>query len=298
MKILVNTPSGNIGRVLTAQLLEAGHEVTLISRHPEKVQGFLRQGARLVRGSIDDAETLDRAFAGNEAALWLPPLVFDQPRFLDWARTTGRLAAATAARHHVERVVLISSVGAQYESGTGPIACMPAIEQAFAAAVPNLISLRCGHFMENFLVHLPSMLRDGAIYTPHPTQLPMPLVAARDIAHVAARWLQATAPVGNVALGVHGPADVTHHEAAEIIGRELGRTIRHVEVPVAAAEQGMLKAGMPPHIASLLAELYQGIREGRVVRAEARSAETTTPTTLAEFTRQVILPGMQRVAAA
>jgi uncharacterized protein YbjT (DUF2867 family) len=298
MKILVNTPSGNIGRVVTQSLLEAGHELTLISRHPEKVQGFLKQGARLVRGSIDDAATLEQAFAGNEAALWLPPLVFDQPRFLDWARSTGRLAAATAARHHIQRVVLISSVGAQHEAGTGPIACMPAIEQAFAAAVPNLVSLRCGHFMENFLPQLPSMLRDGAIYTPHPTDLPMPLVASRDIAQVAARWLQTAESFGKVVAGVHGAADVTHREAAQIIGAALGRELRHVEVPVAAAEQGMLQAGMPAHIAALLAELYQGVRDGRVVRAEARSPETTTPTTLALFAREVIAPAAARAAAA
>jgi len=298
MKILINTPSGNIGRVVTQLLLTAGHELTLISRNPDKVQGFLKQGARLVRGSIDDAATLEGAFAGNEAVLWLPPLVFDQPDFLDWARSTGRLAAATAARHHVQRVVLISSVGAQHQNGTGPIACMPAIEQAFAAAVPELVTLRCGHFMENFLPHLPTMLRDGAIYTPHPTSLPMPLVASRDIAHVAAHWLQTPSRRGNVVTGVHGPADVTHHEAAHIIGEVLGREIRHVEVPVAAAEQGMLKAGMPAHVAALVAELYQGVRDGLVVRAEPRTPDTTTPTTLAEFTREVLVPAVSRLDAA
>jgi len=298
MKILINTPAGNIGRAVTELLLAAGHELTLISRNPHKVQGFLKQGARLVRGSIDDAATLDQAFAGNEAALWLPPLVYDQPHFLDWARSTGRLAAATAARHHIERVVLISSVGAQHQSGTGPIACMPAIEQAFAAAVPQFVSLRCGHFMENFLPHLPSMLRQGAIYTPHPTNLPMPLVASRDIAQAAARFLQSTGRLGKVVTGVHGPADISHHDAAQIIGAGLGREIRHVEVPVAAAEQAMSTAGMPPHVAALVAELYQGVRDGLVVRAEPRSPETTTETTLAAFTRDVLVPAVARASAA
>ena len=229
---------------------------------------------------------------------WLPPLVFDQPEFLDWARSTGRLAAAAAARHHIRRGVLISSVGAQHETGTGPIACMPAIEQALEAAIPNLVTLRCGHFMENFLAHLPSMLGDGAIYTPHPTDLPVPFVATRDIADVAARWLQSSEPVGKVVRGVHGPRDVSHSEAAQIIGAALGRELRHVEVPVFAAEQGMLRAGVPAHVATLLAELYQGVRDGRVSRAEARSAETTTPTTLAEFAREVMLPAARRLAAA
>jgi hypothetical protein len=145
---------------------------------------------------------------------------------------------------------------------------------------------------------LPSMLRDGAIYTPHPTNLPMPLVASRDIAHVAAQWLQRPTQQGHVVAGVHGPADISHHQAAQIIGAVLSRQIRHVEVSVAAAEQGMLKAGMPPHVAALVAELYQGVRDGRVVRAEARTPNSTTPTTLADFTREVLLPAARRVDAA
>jgi uncharacterized protein YbjT (DUF2867 family) len=290
MKIVINTPAGNIGRKLTRRLLEAGHELTLISRNPDKVQDFVRAGARLVRGSIDDEAVLDRAFAGAEALFWLPPLVFDQPDFLGWARATGRLAAATAARHHIERCVLISSVGAQHEEGVGPIACMGAMERAFAAAVPNLVSLRCGHFMENFAMHLPTLLSQGAFYSPHPTDLRLPFVATRDIAAVAARWLEDDTFRGNKMVGVHGPEDLSHREAAAQIGTVIGRSIEHVEVPVAAAVEGMRRAGVPHHVAELLGGLYEGIRTGRVVRAEPRTGETTTPTTLATFTRESLLP--------
>src|ERR1051325_3477078 len=136
MKFVVNTPSGNIGHRVTGQLLDAGEEVTIISRHPAKVEDFVRRGARLVRGSIDDPRVLDGAFAGADVLFWLPPLAFDQPKFIDWARNTGTLAARTARQYGIRRAVLISSVGAQYEAGVGPIGCMPAIETAFRADIP------------------------------------------------------------------------------------------------------------------------------------------------------------------
>jgi hypothetical protein len=68
--------------------------------------------------------------------------------------------------------------------------------------------------------------------------------------------------------------------------------VKYVEVPVERAKEGMRTAGLPPHVVDLLGEMYCGFREGRMERAEPRSAETTTPTSLLEFSRQVIKPAV------
>ncbi len=41
MRVVVNTPAGNIGRVVTDRLLSAGQAVTVISRHRDKVSSFI-----------------------------------------------------------------------------------------------------------------------------------------------------------------------------------------------------------------------------------------------------------------
>jgi hypothetical protein len=71
------------------------------------------------------------ALAHADALLWLTPFAFEQPDYLSWARTAGQTGAPAVKRHSVKRVVLISSVGAQHDFGVGPIACLPAIEDAF-----------------------------------------------------------------------------------------------------------------------------------------------------------------------
>ena len=67
MKIVVNSPAGNIGRVVTEQLLQAAEDVVIISRNPDKVAPLVERGARLVRGSIDNVQVLDHALEGAEA---------------------------------------------------------------------------------------------------------------------------------------------------------------------------------------------------------------------------------------
>ena len=298
MRIVINTPAGNIGRVVTEQLLQKGHELVIISRHPDKVHDFVRRGARLVVGSFDDAAVLDNAFSAADAVFWLTPLVFDQADFLGWARTMGQRAAEIAGRHHIQRAVLISSVGAQHEDGVGPIGCMPTIERAFAQHVPNVTVFRCGHFMENFLMSLDTIAQQGAIYSAYPANKKLPLVASRDIAQKAIEALLDSSWTGFKLQGVHGPEDITYTAATRLIGEAIGRPVNYVEVPVEAAKAAMVSAGMPPHIAALLGELYEGVHAGRVARAESRDASTTTQTTISQFAQHVLRPAIERMANA
>jgi NAD(P)H-binding len=78
MRIVVNTPAGNIGQVVTEQLLEAQEDVGIISRHPSNVTDLVKQAAHLVEGSIDDVGVLDKALKGPDELFWLTPLAFDQ----------------------------------------------------------------------------------------------------------------------------------------------------------------------------------------------------------------------------
>lgn len=148
MRIVVNTPTGNIGRSLVEALLERGAEVTLIARHPDKVRDLEARGARVVQGSIDDAAVLERALEGARALFWLTPPAM-RPDWSDWAVQTGKQAAEAARRRDVKRVVVLSSLGAQTGRGTGPVGVLLDIEDAFRAAVPEVVALRPGFFMEN-----------------------------------------------------------------------------------------------------------------------------------------------------
>jgi uncharacterized protein YbjT (DUF2867 family) len=296
MRILVNTPGGNIGRPLTQALLDAGAQVTIISRNPDKVKDPVARGARLVTGEVDDARVLDEAFAGVDAVFWLSPPAI-RPDYVAWSEATGRAAADTARRHGVSRAVVLSSVGAQVGHGTGPVSPMLVIENAFAEAVPHTVALRPGFFMENILRSLDTIARDGVIYAPVPGSVPVPQVATRDIAVVAAQELLDTSWTGHRIRGVHGPADVSQEQATAILGEVLGRPIQYVQVSIEQARQGMLAAGFPGFAVDLYGEMYEAIFAGRMISAEPRSAATTTPTTFAQFAREVVVPAVAQAQA-
>ncbi|HEX2569768.1 MAG TPA: NmrA family NAD(P)-binding protein [Polyangia bacterium] len=293
MSIVINTPTSNIGSVLTQILVDAGEPVTLISRNPAKVSALAARGARVVEGDISDRATLDRAFNGATALFWLTPPLY-QPDFhaasVNLAKTAASAAQAAGLRH----AVVLSSIGAQHGRGTGPVNPLGDIERALAAAVPNTVALRAGFFMENILRDAATIGGQGAVYNPLPPDVKFPMVATRDIGARAASYLLCRSWSGHHLAGAYGPKDISWSEAARIMSQELGKPVQHVQVTLDQVRQGMTQAGMPGFVIDMYVEMYDGIIKGLLNPSEPRTPEFTTPTSLAQFTREVLRPALSR----
>lgn len=292
MRIVVNTPNGNIGRPLTERLLDAGAEVTVISRKAESVADFVARGASLVEGSIDDPKILGQALEGADALFWLTPPAY-RPDAAAWAIGAAQSAAAAVKRLGVKRVVVLSSMGAQSGPGTGPVGWLLAVEDALRAAAPEVTALRPGFLMENLLRDLPTIAAQGVIYSPNPTNKALAMVASVDVAARAAAFLLDPGVRGHVTVGIHGPADLSYSAVAQVLSRAIGRPIRHVETTLEQTRAAMLAAQLPDFVVDVFLEMFQAVRDGRMDPAEPRSAATTTGTTLTEFATRVLLPKLE-----
>src|SRR5215470_14791400 len=65
MKILVAGATGNVGRPLVEQLVQAGHQVRALTRNPGKAN--LPAGAEVIAGDLTKPETLVAAMAGVDS---------------------------------------------------------------------------------------------------------------------------------------------------------------------------------------------------------------------------------------
>ncbi len=99
MKIAVIGATGNAGSRITAELLDRGHAVTGIARHPERLAG--RAGLTLVKGDADDPQALARLLAGHD-------VVISSIHFL--ASDPEKLIAAVKASG-VPRYVVVGGAG-------------------------------------------------------------------------------------------------------------------------------------------------------------------------------------------
>ena len=292
MSIVINTPTSKIGRALAVRLLDAGERVTVLSRDKRKVDELLRRGACVVEGPFEEPALLAKALEGAEALFWLTPPPA-RPDYYAWAVKCAKQAAAAAKKAGARRAVVLSSMGAHTGPGTGAVGPAREIENDFEAALPAVVSLRPGIFMENFLLSTDMIAKVGQIFVPIPGGKRWPLVATADVAAKAAFWLLDRGWSGHHRVGVHGPKDLSTDEAAAIISSALGKPVKIVDATLDQARGAMKGMGMPDFVVEIVLEQYGAFRDGRLDSAEPRTPDTTTPTTLAEFARTTLVPAIR-----
>jgi uncharacterized protein YbjT (DUF2867 family) len=291
MSIVINTPTSNIGRALAARLLDAGEQITVLSRNKKKVDELLRRGARVVEGSFEEPALLAEALEGAEALFWLTPPPA-RPDYYAWATKCAKQAAMAAKKAGASRAVVVSSMGAHTGPGTGAVGPAREMENDFEAALPAVVSLRPGIFMENFLLSAEMIAKAGQIFVPIQPGKKWPLVATADIAAKAACWLLDRGWTGHHRVGVHGPQDLSTDEAAAIIASAVGKPVQCINATLDQARGALTGMGMPDFVVNLIMEQYVAFRDGRLDPAEPRTPDTTTPTTLAEFARTTLVPAV------
>jgi uncharacterized protein YbjT (DUF2867 family) len=288
MSIIITTPAGHIGSRVLQQLLKAGADVSVIVRHPEKLSDSVRSKVKMHQGSLADASFVTKAFQGASAVLWLTPPNYEQPDVAAYHSEMGSVAAAAIKANKISRVVNISSAGAQL-GNAGPISGLGIVERKLNEVAENVVHLRPGFFMENFLQQIEPIKSNSAVYDLPPADKSFPIVAVQDIGDIAAGLLLDEKWSGRSIRGLHGPADLTFAEVTKILGDSIGKPVEYVQITPDQAYQTYLSIGASQALAKGLVEMYQAVSEPGAL-AEARTPQTTTPTTIRTWADTVFRP--------
>jgi uncharacterized protein YbjT (DUF2867 family) len=294
MRIAITTPTGHIGRRLVEILQgQGGNDLVLLARDPGKLTDETARGATVVQGDLNDAAYVLRATAGADALFAVMPPNMRTDDLRGTANAIAQSYASAVRTNHIERVVLVSSIGAHLGTGTGPITGLHDAEQMLRKAAPTLTILRPGYFMENFMMALETIAHAQAIYLPVRGETRLPMIATRDIAEAAARALTDTTSRETRIMPLHGPRDYSFNEATEIIAGAVGHPVRLVTVTAEQARQQLREHGVSDSVAESFLEMYDAFDSGRVRPEIPRSAETTTRTTFEEFAGEVLVPALK-----
>jgi len=264
--------NGNTGSVVARRLIEAGKNVRLVVRNPDKVAALRSRGAEVVKGDVTDAGTVEPALAGAEGAyLLVPPdnksndLVGRGRRIVD-----NYLGGLTAAK--VPHAVMLSSIGAQRPSGTGPIVTMHYAETRLPkAAATRFTFVRAAYFMENIVAFAYPMKQDGVLPVLGGGEShPFPMVATRDIGNVAADALLAP-PAATQWIELSGPQEYSFVDAAAAASRILGRTVKATPVPLDAIVPTLTRLGFSENVAGLYREMIAAFGAGLGFEGKGRA---------------------------
>jgi uncharacterized protein YbjT (DUF2867 family) len=150
------------------------------------------------------------------------------------------------------------------------------IERALQRSDVPFTLLRPNGFMQNFVTHMTGSIRaQGAFYLPG-GDAKISHVDVRDIAKVAARALTSREHDGK-AYALSGPEALTYGEAADVLSRVLGKTVRYVPVSDENARNSMIGSGMPAFYADYLVDLNRFYRTGAGAAKRLANDEFSAP---------------------
>ena len=133
MTIVVSTPTGNIGRHVVRALLNAGKQLRLIARNPDKLDADTRTRTEVIQGSINDSTLLTRSFDNAEAVFWCVPQSNTPENIRDYYLDFAKAAATAIQKTGISRVVAVSSGGKGLAKNAGPISALHAMEDELKA---------------------------------------------------------------------------------------------------------------------------------------------------------------------
>ena len=259
MKITITGSLGNIGKPLTAQLVKAGHDVTVISSNADRKKAIEDLDAKAVIGSVSDASFLAATFTGTDAVFAMTPPNMGGQNIIKNTTDAGAAFAKAIQETNIKRVVMLSSIGADLPTGNGPIAGLYNIEKMYEKLDASITFLRAGYFYFNFFNDIPMIKGAGIMGGNIPATNRIPLVHPEDIAFAAAEELVKTQEGKNIRYiisDIKTPSDIV-----KAFGTAIGKPeLPWVEFTDEQSLSGMIQAGLPEEMAGLYTEMGTGLR--------------------------------------
>ena len=287
--IVVTTPTGHIGSQVLAKLMETSEKLRVIARHPSKLSDHVKQRVQVVEGSMDDADTMNRACQDADQLFFVIPPSHQCTDVNEYYLNFARIASEAIENQNGMRVVFISGTGLGHEKNAGPVSASFWVEKEIEKLNAASMILHCGTFMENLIHSIPSIKSNQMIGTPVPGDIKCPWVATQDIAHVAVRLLLDPTWTRKGSVGVLGPKDISYNEIAKILSDVLGQNIGYQQISDDLLKSKMMEFGASDAAARGLVEIYASMTNGtfNLVR---RTPQSSTPTSFYKWCENVFKP--------
>ena len=289
---VVTGATGNTGHVVASYLLDQKKTVRVIGRSKERLQQLVDRGAEAFVADLNDQTALTKAFTGAEGVYaMIPPSMTSQDYRSEQRRAAGALAGALE-QSGVKHAVVLSSVGADKQAGTGSVVGLHEFEEILnRIAGLNVVHLRAGYFMENTLGQAAAIHAMGKSAGPLRGDLKLPMIAARDIGVAAAKLLTALDFSGKQTRELLGQRDLSMDEATAIIGKAIEKPdLKYLQLPSEQMQPIFIQMGMSANVASLILEMAGALNSGHMRSLEQRSARNTTTTSFETFVKEEFVP--------
>lgn len=233
-QIAVFGGTGKQGGAVIDSLLSRGAHVRALVRNPEseRARSLAERGVELAHVEIGDTASLSTALQGVDAFFFMTTPENHTLAAIEGETRQGNALVDAAIKAAVPHVVFSSVGGAERDSGVPHFESKRRVEEHLEKSGLRVTYVRPVAFMENFAFLGPTVENNELVLRmPLPDDVPLQLVAVRDIGQLSASFLLGTAEAPDGAIEIAGDAR-TGSEIAAAFGEYTGLSARYEALPL------------------------------------------------------------------
>jgi len=289
MNIILTGSLGNIGKPLAMQLVQKGHNVTVISSSTGRQHEIEQLGAKAAIGSITDLGFLSKTFQGADMVYLME--AFSHTVFFDHDFDIIEAHKQIASNYKkavenagIKKVIHLSSVGGHTNTGNGILVFHYEAEKIISElpADVSIKFIRPVGFFTNIYRSIQSITTKNAIIQNFGGDKKHPWVSPYDIAEAITE--ETEKPFVGRTIRYIASDEVSSNEIAEALGKAIGMPdLKWLEVSDSDMLNGMLSAGMNKQTAKGFVAMQEAQRSGTLYEDYYKNKPVLGKTKLADF---------------
>ncbi|WP_326984753.1 NAD(P)H-binding protein [Chryseobacterium sp. MYb264] len=266
MKIIVTGSLGNISKPLTIELVEKGHDVTVISSNPDRKSAIEALGAKAAIGTMEDIDFLTETFRGADIIYAMEALnagVFFNHE-IDFIQANIQIAKnykEAIEKSGVKNIIHLSSIGAHTNEGNGILKFHYEAEKVLNELPQEVFIkfMRPVGFYYNMYAFIPTIKAQNAIIQNYGGDEKEPWVSPIDIASVIAEEVEK--PFKRREIRYIASEEISPNEIAKTLGEAIGNSdLKWITISDEDLLNNLINVGMNPETAKGFVEMNKARR--------------------------------------
>jgi uncharacterized protein YbjT (DUF2867 family) len=274
--------SGQVGSAIVNNLIKNGQPVKGIIRNKDKADQLKKQGADFAIADAFNLPALTEAFKDGTTLFVITPETGKGDDVIGDTKTVLENIRKALEKSPVKKVVGLSSIGAQYNKGTGNLLMSYLLEHAFKDMDVKQTFIRPAYYFSNWLAYVPAAKANGVLPTFYPVDLSIPMISPMDVAKFATEIISSNNNEGEI-YELFGPAAYTSADVAGAFAEALHNPIKAQQILRNKWEATLQKIGFSADAIKNFIEMTDAVISGSVHAENTGTIAFKGQTTLRQY---------------